>query len=255
MGFLQNILPGFLTQSVESGWERAAKLIGPEVIDHWCTLIPDCQLSSKDFYAEVENILKAQQVPGLEITRVDLSEGGLLSDKREYLRMKRERLIFDVCAAPFGTNYFFSYRFVETPAFVPFWQYLIVLFGVGIAFRFSQQWFGYYAGPVLLLLALVVAVVLLRNAVGVGLRDLDATLLNSPVIGALYGKYFRKDTYYRQDTRIMYQSVVADVVKKKIEDVTSAKGIKLLKTQEYSPIFGELYKTGSVALKAVPPPI
>jgi hypothetical protein len=254
MGFLQNILPGFLGQSAETGWAIGAKLVGPEVIEHWCTLIPDCQLSSKDFYTEVENILKAQQVPGLEITRVDLSEGGLLSDKREYLRMKRERLIFDVCAAPFGTNYFFSYRFVETPATVPFWQYLVVMFGVGVAFKFFQQWFGSYTGPVVLLLALVAGVLFLKNAVGVGLRDLDAALLNSPIVGALYGRYFRKDTYYRQDTRIMYQSVVADVVKKRIEDVTSAKGIKLLKTQSYSPIFGELYKSGSVAVKAVPPP-
>ena len=30
--------------------------------------------------------------------------------------MKREQLIFDVCAAPVGINYFFSYRFYEEPA-------------------------------------------------------------------------------------------------------------------------------------------
>jgi hypothetical protein len=252
MGFFQNILPGFLTRSMEDGWTKAAKLIGPEVIDHWCTLIPEYQLSSKEFYTEIENILKAQQVPGLEISRVDLAEGGLLSDKREYLRMKRERLIFDVCAAPFGTNFFFSYRFVETPAFVPPWQYLVVFFVLWVTLNFSIQWFGPFTGPLYLLLLLIALALFLRNAVGLGLRDLDATLLNSPIIGALYGKYFRKDTYYRQDTRIMYQTVVADVVKMKIEAVTAAKGVKLLKTHEYSPVFGELYKKGRIPMTDTP---
>ena len=82
----------------------------------------------------------------------------------------------------------------------------------------------------------------LRNAVSMGLRDLDATLIKSPVVGPIYENWFRKETYYRHDTRLMYRDTVNAVVKAQVEDTTGAKGIKLIKFNEYSPILGELYK-------------
>ena len=78
-----------------------------EVMEHWYSLVPGFNTSTKDFYAAVEAELKACQVPGLDIACVDFAEGGVLSAKRQYLRMTRERLVFDICAAPFGTAYFF----------------------------------------------------------------------------------------------------------------------------------------------------
>jgi hypothetical protein len=81
------------------------------VIDHWYALVPGFTSSSKDFYESIEKELKERQVPGLEIFHVDFAEGGIMSSKREYLRMTRERLVFDICSAPFGTAHFFSCRF------------------------------------------------------------------------------------------------------------------------------------------------
>src|SRR5467141_2523433 len=100
-----------------------------DVLSHWYSLIPGFNTSAQEFYQSIERELKERQVPGLEITRVEFSEGRLLSHKREYLRMTRERLVFDVCAAPFGTAYFFSCRFAEIPAVIRLWQ-LIILFAV-----------------------------------------------------------------------------------------------------------------------------
>ena len=87
-----------------------------EVLSHWYSLVPNFNSASKEFYEAVEKELKERQVPGLDITRAEFAEGGLLSGKREYLRMTRERLVFDICAAPFGTSYFFSCRFAEIPS-------------------------------------------------------------------------------------------------------------------------------------------
>ena len=67
-------------------------------------------------------------------------------------------------------------------------------------------------------------------------------LLDLPVIGGWYER-IRKDTYYRHDTRMMYLTVVKSIVEMKIEEVTAAKGIKLIRRHEYNPILGELYKT------------
>src|ERR1051325_5587696 len=98
-----------------------------DVLSHWYTAVPKFTAATQDFYAAVENQLKEQQVPGLEISRVEFSEGGLLSDKRAYMRMTRERLVFDICAAPFGTNYFYSCRFAQLPVQVSVFA-IVILF-------------------------------------------------------------------------------------------------------------------------------
>jgi hypothetical protein len=72
--------------------------------------------------------------------------------------------------------------------------------------------------------------------------DVDASLLKTPVIGPIYEKLFRKETYYRQDTRLMYLQTVPAVVKEIAEEITTAKGVKLLKQYERKPILGELYQ-------------
>src|SRR5688572_16224054 len=97
--------------------EALAKFFLPkeEVHQHWYSPVDNFQYATADFYQRIESELAARKVPGLEISRVEFSEGGPLSVKREYLRLKRERFVFDICAAPFGTSYFFSFRLVELP--------------------------------------------------------------------------------------------------------------------------------------------
>src|SRR6266536_3879776 len=134
-----------------------------DLLTHWYSLIPGFNTSTKEFYQGIESELKERQVPGLEIARVEFAEGGLLSSKREYLRMTRERLVFDICAAPFGTAYFFSCRFAEIPAVIRFWQ-LIILFSVfcgTVALAWNMA--GVFLGSLLLLGALGLTAYVLRN--------------------------------------------------------------------------------------------
>lgn len=105
-----------------------------DVLSHWSVVFDGVQHSTTDFYADVEKELVARRVPGLIMTRVDFAEGGSLSDRRLYLRMLQERLVFDFCAAPFGRAYFFSLRFAEIPIQVAWWQ----LAGVGSSSR--SEW-------------------------------------------------------------------------------------------------------------------
>jgi hypothetical protein len=224
-----------------------------DVLSHWYAPVPNFNTSTQEFYAAVERELKERQVPGLEMSRVDFAEGGLLSAKRQYLRMTRHRLVFDVSAAPFGTSYFFSCRFAEIPAVVQFWQLLVVLVGLMMIAGLTFKLAGLFLGTFILLVGLGVLIYLLRNAVAMGLRDLDATLIKSPVIGPIYERFFRKETFFRQDTRLMYCHTVNEVVKAKVEETTGAKGIKLVRFNEHSPIFGELYKPTTVQLPKTPP--
>ncbi len=205
-----------------------------EIIEHWYTLVPSQQFSSKAFYDHIEETVREQKVPALQSSRVDLSEGGALSDKREYLRFKRERLTFDVCAAPVGVNYFFSYRFYAEAVAVRPWEIIVLLVGLSLLFAGSVRAFGIILGPLILLLVCGFFVWLMRNAVGMGLRDIDASLMNLPVVGPVYERYFRKDTYYRQDMRIAYCSIVSAIVKQGVARITGEKGVKLIREYVYS---------------------
>ena len=223
-----------------------------DVIDHWYALVPGFTTSSKEFYAAVEQELVERQVPGLEIHHVDFAEGGVLSQKREYLRMTRERLVFDICASPFGSSYFFSCRFAEIPATVKLWELCAVLLCALVITSIVFKIAGWLLGPFVLLAGLLFLVFILRNAVAIGLQDLDAALIKLPVVGPIYERWFRKETYYRDDTRLMYCDTVNTVVKTKVEETTGVKGIKLLRFNEYSPILAELYKPTLVSLPRDP---
>lgn len=79
------------------------------VISHWYHLIEDFQTSAQEFYTTVELAIKKRQVPNVKVFRVDWKEGGVFSAKREYLRVQWKEYVFDICAAPFGTGFFFSW--------------------------------------------------------------------------------------------------------------------------------------------------
>lgn len=211
-------------------------------MNHWIASADDFTLAPQEFYDSVEKEIFALKIPGLEISRVDYAEGGLLSDNRVYLRLIRERLAFDVCAAQFGTRYFFSCRTVYSPAEVKFWHVLVVLGGLyGIFYELAQFLSIVMAGVALLGLVLAVCL-MFRNVVASGLNDIDTLLLKIPAIGPIYERVFRKETYYRFDTRLMYLDTVPAVIQKLADDVTGAKGVKLVRQYQSAPILGEIYK-------------
>jgi hypothetical protein len=235
-----------------------------EVLQHWIAFVEGFQLSPSEFYDRVERELKVRQVPGMEMARIEFSEGWVLSDKRVYLRMVRERLVFDVCAAPFGRSFFFSCRFAEIPAEVHLWQLAILL--VSMPVLGLWVWFTLVmATRILGLLGLVMAVCtwialpplalyVMRNAVAMGLKDLDATLIKSPVVGSMYEKWIRRETYYRHDTRLMYLDIVESVVRNLADEAVTAKGVQLVRQYEQAPILGELYKPVTSRRDPVTPP-
>lgn len=212
-----------------------------DVISHWYALVPNFSASTQEFYQTVEEELKTRQVPDLEMSRVDFAEGGMLSANRQYLRMTREFLVFDICAAPFGSGYFYSCRFADLTPRISLWDFIFA--GVGCAFLLGLSLMIFKGLGVFVFLGLI-GILIYSAYTAKGLRDksLDAFLLKLPVIGGLYFRFVRKETYYRHDTRLMYRDVVNELVKNKVLEVTGAKGIKLLRFNEFDPVLQELYK-------------
>ena len=84
------------------------------VISHWSHYFQSFTYSAHDFYAALGKICGEHHMPNTEIEPVTHKEGGLLSANREYLRIKYHKLVFDICAAPFGKDFFISWWFYET---------------------------------------------------------------------------------------------------------------------------------------------
>ncbi len=80
-----------------------------EATGNWSHLFAGMQHDPEKFYDLVEETLKERQVPDFKTARKIFSEGGLLSHNRLYLEVSRGDYIFHICAAPWGTGFFFSY--------------------------------------------------------------------------------------------------------------------------------------------------
>ena len=221
-----------------------------EVLSHWYALVEGAHFSSEDFYSTVEDELARRQMPRLKKSRVEFHQGGVASDKRVYLRLARENYAFDLCAAPFGKDYFFSLRLVEKPRS---WLSLFLLCTLSLILLIV---FVRVTGNLTMLLALfgVIAVVLIFRRINPGeeklvipaeIPDIDSFLLNTAIVGKWY-EQLRRDTYYRHDTRLLYYQVISEAVKRTAGDYAGEKGINLLETYEYSPIFRELYEKKEV---------
>jgi hypothetical protein len=232
------------------------------VFSHWFVPMEGVHFSTVEFYDWVEAQLASRQVPRLKSKRVEYHEGGRLSDKRLYLRLARERFSFEVCAVPFGTGFFFSLRFVEIPR--GGWLMLLLwLLAAGVALALVAGFLYFLTfeatGTFWLVLGAVDAAAIVgltvrgmrqravAKAAGVAVApgwtmpDFDSILLRLPVIGEFY-EWLRKDTFYRHDTRLMYQFVVCEVVRRRVEELIAARGVQLVRAYNYNPLLTDFYK-------------
>jgi hypothetical protein len=217
-----------------------------EVFTHWGTVLPGIHFSAQELYSKVENEIRARQWPGVEYLRALHTEAGLLSHKREYLRVIRQRQVFDLCAASFGKDYFVTLREAEITAQLTLTTLLIFLLTLVIIFGVCLSTFGMLAGAVTFGLLLAAGVFLLFNVLRMGLTRLDGLLMRIPVIGPIYETWFRRSTtYFQHDTRVVFLKLMDDLVKARVDEETSAKGVTLLSCFEHQPILDGLYKTST----------
>ena len=201
-----------------------------EVISHWHQSVEGLSTSTLEYYAAVEKALREKDVADLQIERVTASESGILSAKREYLRVRYGRLMFDICGAPFGKDFFFSWWLVKrTPGFAALWG-CAALIGVpiiGLGFIASM---GLFQGTLVALIVFAVGAAVVRATFADGWSAIEDSILVMPIIGFLYGKFVKPVTYYSEDTRLMFENTVHRVVLQVVSGILS-----LNKLPELSP--------------------
>lgn len=206
------------------------------VISHWYLLIEDFETSALEFYTAVEEALRERQVPDITLSRVSWQEGGVATAKREYLRIERSRLAFDVCAAPFGNGYFFSWWLSRIPQQFGVILLGLVLFGSLIAYLILWRILGFFLATLVMPMAFGALGILIRE----GAIPAEEAILEIPIIAPLYERIFSPRTYYRLDTALMYQEAVRNAVMEVIGEVRSEKGLRALSDAEMRPRMREM---------------
>lgn len=113
-----------------------------EAIGNWSHLFPDMQHEPNSFYDLVDKILHEKQVPEFYSRKITISEGGLLSHNRLYLEISRGDFIFHICAASWGTGFFFSWWVRQKMSDID--QLLILIPFVGSRIVKMRQYQSYY---------------------------------------------------------------------------------------------------------------
>jgi hypothetical protein len=223
------------------------------VISHWSTLVRDFEYSAEVFYDKVEQAIKKQDVPITEISRFEHSEGGIFTAKREYLRVKRGKLIFDICAAKYGTSYFFSYWLVENRSLrgiidlIAFAMCMLIytIFASSLCSMIIDPaqtlWFWVFC-PLMLIVTVPVITYLAGYYVSRSDAGTDDALLDLPYFGVVYAAIFRPYTYYRMDTQQMFKAVISGAVLEVVDEITEAGGIRMPSEEERKPIMGDFLK-------------
>jgi hypothetical protein len=210
----------------------------PQVEGHWHSLIEGFSTSTLDFYELVKAGLARREIPNLKIKTVTWKESGLGSGKRVYLRVSRETLNFDICAAPFGTGFFFSWWLAKISRVLLDFLFLVLVFivaGVLIHRGMGEsqegqtaiQALGQGCSGIILLGSLFFA-----GFFGLGLLvrhgnfGAEPAVLSMPITGFFYALFFRPMTYFNEDTALMFRESVHHAVMEAIDQVTSAQGVR-----------------------------
>lgn len=205
-----------------------------DVISRWHHSVGGLSTSTLDFFTSIEEVLKKKETP-VQTERIQLGEGGILSAKRTYLRISHERFVFDIGAAPFGKDFFFSWwlgrRMPDLGAMIG----CLVLVALPILLYICFKIAGTFGGFLLFLLVLGGLVMYMQQGGRIGDVDVEDLMTSIPVVGPLYLRFFRPVTYYSEDTRKMFEETVHRVVLDVVSGVLAVNSMKPLTPEEARP--------------------
>lgn len=110
------------------------------------------------------------------------------------------------------------------------WELALILGAIGSLLILYWWNFGFFIGNLAVgasAFAVCIFMYFAKQSPG-----LDDALLQVPIFGALYEIFFRRETYFREDTRLMYLDVVGRIVKHQMEEFTRVAGVKSVDIKE-----------------------
>lgn len=205
-----------------------------DVISRWHHSVEALSTSTLDFFSSVEDALKVKETP-VQIERIQLGEGGVLSAKRTYLRVSHERFVFDIGAAPFGKDFFFSWWLGRRIPDFGDMMGCLALIALPVLLFICFKVAGTLGGFVLFVLVVGGFFTYLQQGGKIGEVDIEDLMLSVPIIGSLYLRFFRPTTYYSEDSRRMFEETVHRVVLDVVAGILTVNNMKPLSPEEARP--------------------
>ena len=202
------------------------------------------RFSSQTIYQSIITAVERLKLPGTKCEPQVIHEGGRFSPFRVYLQIRREFSEFLVCAAPVGESFFLTVRRIDRFPHVKWFHYLLAAGFVGLLACACVVAEGILPGLVLFCILLSLAWSVMRYAAcatGAWLRE---HLHEVPILGPLYLRWFRPDTYFRQDLHAAFLSLVDGVIKEVVEGLQQGQVIRPATEQQGGPIVPNLHEQG-----------
>lgn len=209
-----------------------------QVLAHWSHFLDGAKHSSQAFYESLEEALSSRKIPGAKVSRFLTAQGGFLGGKREYVRIERKQLVFDICAGPFGNGFFVSWWCGRAGRIV---VVLLILLLAALTAGLLVYRFGAMGGWVSLV-AVPFELFLLGALASKGIIPIEDDVRGTPLVGRVYDLVFQPITYYSLDTARMFQAAVHVAVLEVMDSVTETGGLRALSELERKPTLREMQR-------------
>jgi hypothetical protein len=208
------------------------------VLANWSHFLDGATYSAQAFYESLEEALRRREIPDVGVSRLLTAQGGFLGGKREYVRVERKQLVFDICAAPFGNGFFVSWWCGRAGRII---VVLLILLLAALTAGFLVYRFGAIGGLVSFV-AIPFELFLIGALVSKGVIPIEDDVRGTPLVGWIYDLVFQPVTYYSLDTARMFQAAVHVAVLEVMDTITEAGGLRALSELERKPTLREMQR-------------
>lgn len=148
--------------------------------------------------------------------------------------------MIDICAAPFGTGFFISSWLAETRPEFPAVVRALIFMAYFPVFALSVQAFGLFMGP-FIFFGLIIVGLLVVQANREADHNSEDFVMALPIIGRIYERFFKPDTYFAMDTALMFRDAVHNAVLEAVDGLTTHHGLRALSELERRPVSRGLF--------------
>ena len=202
------------------------------------------RFSSQTIYSGIIEAVDRLKIPGVVVGPQIIHEGGPFSPYRAYLRIRREFSEFLICAAPVGNSFFITVRKIDRFRHVKWFHYLIVAFFILNLLSSLGMLFIRPALTVPFFLVVTLGWSFMRYGARVPTSWLAEHLPEVPLVGALYLRWFRPDTYFRQDLHSAFLALAGGAIEEVIKGMDPTQPIRPATEAHGGPILKDLHQKG-----------
>ena len=204
---------------------------------------PHVRLSSEAIYKNIVDGVEKLDIPDVRYGPEILHESGFFSAYRAYLQVRREFSEFLVCAAPVGNSYLISVRKIDRFPHIKWFHYVILPIAVLPAITVGAFMNGFLGGVLVLASSAALVWSVCRYAAHSTHTFLADRLPEIPFIGPLYLRWFKPDTFYRQDVHAAFVALVNGVVQQVLASLEEVQTVRPLPQDVPSPIRRDLHSS------------